>query len=105
MSGEWSYKDTSTLSCEQKASMKMKLKIDSIESLQDFILNVYDLEDTFAKLQSAMVIQGTGLKGSKSHFNIDKEFQEDVTVLENPEERPSLPSSSSKKKKKRRRLH
>ena len=45
------------------------------------------MEDTFAKLQSAMVIQGTGLKGSKSHFNIDKEFQEDVTVLENPEER------------------
>lgn len=102
--GKESYKGCSFLSHEEINSMKGKLKVDSNQSLQDFILNVYDLEETFAKLQSAMVIQGTGLKGSKSHFNMDQELQDDVNELENPEEghvSSSLSSSQKKKTKKR----
>ena len=105
--GKEFYKNISLLSSDEIDIMKEKLKLDASASLEKFISYVYTLERNFAKLQSAMVIQGTGLKGSKSHFKLDTDLQLHLDEFEDgihsPDQDRSASSSNAKKTKKRKR--
>eukprot|EP00944_MAST-04C_sp_MAST-4C-sp1_P006381 g6381.t1 len=105
--GKEFYKNISLLSSDEIDIMKEKLKLDASASLEKFISYVYTLERNFAKLQSAMVIQGTGLKGSKSHFKLDTDLQlhldETEDGIHSPDQDRSASSSNAKKTKKRKR--
>ena len=107
--GKEFYKNIPSLSSHEIDFMKEKLKLDASTSLEQFISYVYTLERSFAKLQSAMVIQGTGLKGSKSHFKLDRSLQLDLDEFEDgihipDQDRSAFTSSSSNVKKTNKRL-
>lgn len=80
------YKNIRLLTPNEETFWKERLQVPPNTSLSMFVNNLRTLELQFSKMQVAMVIRGTGLKGSTSHFKNHRQLQDQLSYFDNEED-------------------